>query len=48
MIYSVHSFFNETIPIVYECWVGEYICIGGFAWAQDGRVYACVSALLGW
>ena len=33
MIHSVYSFFNETISIVYECWVGEHVCIGDSAWA---------------
>lgn len=43
VIHSVYSFFNKTISIVCEHWVGEHVCIGGSAWGQ--RVLCvCVSS----
>lgn len=47
MIHSVYSLFNETISIVYECWVGKHVCIGGSAWAQAESLCVSMCALLG-
>lgn len=48
VIHSVYGFLNKTISIVYECWVGEHVCIGGSAWAQAKNMCAlCVYVLLG-